>query len=100
MHEMPDLVRDRARLDEEFVGPIVVTLPGPLKIDHRVDNDIGYVNALWTQLASNRFSQDPLRRFGGCETCETALAPQCRCIAGGNNGALALADHRGGKSPG
>ena len=37
-----------ARLDEEIVKRVWMQLAGPFEVDHRVDNDVGNMDALWS----------------------------------------------------
>jgi len=48
MGYVPYLRCNVARLDEEIVGRVWPHLAGPFEVDHRVDNDVGNMDALWS----------------------------------------------------
>ena len=73
MRKVPDLLRDRRRLDEEFIGRVGLHFSGPGQIDHRVDQHVGHVNPFRTELARYRLGENPLRRFGRSEAREIRL---------------------------
>src|SRR5258705_9381202 len=60
MGEMPDLVGDIRGLDEEVVRLVRTERAGPFQVDHGIDDEIGDMNAFWTELARHRLRQDPL----------------------------------------
>src|SRR3954451_21000298 len=55
MRDVPDLVGDRRRLDEEGVRGTGVHLAGPGEIDDGIDHQVGDVDALLTEVARHRF---------------------------------------------
>src|ERR1700722_17132255 len=74
VRDMPDLVRDRRGLDEELVGAFGPALPGPLKVDHGIDDDVSDVYTLGTQVARHGLGEDPLCRLGWREPRQSSLA--------------------------
>jgi glycolate oxidase len=94
MRDVPDFIGNRRRLDEEVVGPILEARARPRDVDHRVDDEIGDMHPLWSEVARHRLGQDALRRLGRREAGEAGLAAQRRGVAGDDDGALARALHR------
>jgi len=67
---MPRLFRDSDRLDEELVWLILETLARPGHIDHRINNNVGDMNALWSKLPRYGLGQNALRCLGRSEARE------------------------------
>src|SRR6202022_2041611 len=70
VHHVPDLVRDRGRLDKEIVRGVGESFARPLEIDYRVDQHVGYMHALWPQFSRDRFGEDSLCGLGPREAGE------------------------------
>src|SRR5439155_1235849 len=64
----------------------------------RIDDKVSNVHALRTELTRHRFRQDALRRLGRGKAGKGGLAPQCRRVAGGDDGTVTRLDHGGSKS--
>jgi hypothetical protein len=94
MSHVPHLRCNVARLDEEIVGRVWPHLAGPFEVDHRVDNDVGNMDPLWSEFMCNRLGEDPLGGFGWRKTGKTGLAAQRRRVAGGDDHAVTRFDHR------
>ncbi len=99
MGDVPDLLRNRLRLDEEVVRSLRPALPRPFEVDHRIDHQIGDVDAPRPQIARHRLGENPLRRLGRREPRKAGLATQCRRVAGCDDCTLAGVDHRRGEPP-
>jgi hypothetical protein len=69
-----------ARLDEEIVKRVWMQLAGPFEVDHRVDNDVGNMDALWSEFTGDRFGEDSLGGFGGRKAGKAGLAAQRRLL--------------------
>jgi len=95
---MPRLFGDDSGLDEELVGLVLVALACPGHVNNRIDDDIGDVHALRSELARHGLGQDPLRRLGRRKASERGFAAQGRRIPGGDDVATPGADH-GGREP-
>jgi hypothetical protein len=54
MHEVPDLLGDRRRFDEELIRRVGPPLARPGEVDHRIDQHIGDMDALGPDLARDR----------------------------------------------
>src|SRR3981189_2604745 len=94
MSHVPYLRCNVARLDEEIVGRVWMHLAGPFEVDHRVDNDVGNMDALWSEFTCDRFGEDPLGGFGWRQTRKIGLAAQRRRVAGGDDHAVTRFYHR------
>src|SRR5262249_16166343 len=82
VREMPGLIGDRRRLDEENSVSSLEAFAGPGEGDERVDRDRGNVDTLRPHLARDRFGENALRRLRWREAGEAWLAAQCRGVAG------------------
>ena len=73
MGYVPYLRCDVAPLDEEIVGRVWPHLAGPFEIDHRVDDDVGNMDALWSELTRDRFGEHPWVALLGAKPAKLAL---------------------------
>ena len=73
MREVPGLIGDRRRLDEEIVASAFEAFSGPGEVDHGIDHDIGDMNPLRPHLTRDRFGEDTLRRLVGAKPAKLAL---------------------------
>src|SRR3979411_3206561 len=94
MGYVPYLRCNVARLDEEIVGRVWPHLAGPFEVDHPVDDDVGNMDALWSELTRDRFGEPPLGGFAWRKTGKIGLAAQRRRVAGGDDHAATRFDHR------
>src|ERR1700716_1079245 len=78
----------------KIVRHVWMQLAGPFEVDHCVDNDVGNMDALWSEFTCDRLGEDPLGGFGWRETSEIGLAAQRRRVAGGDDHAVTRFDHR------
>jgi hypothetical protein len=78
----------------KIVRHVWMQLAGPFEVDHCVDNDVGNMDALWSEFTCDRFGEDPLGGFGWRETSKIGLAAQRRRVAGGDDHAVTRFDHR------
>src|SRR5580692_10198903 len=97
LRQMPRLLSDGGRLDEEFVGSVLEALARPGDVDHSIYNNIGDVHALRSEFPGHGFGQDSLRGLGWCEPGEGRLTSQGRSITGHDDAAAAGVYHRGCK---
>src|SRR4030088_3312540 len=94
MGYVPNLRCNVARLDEEIVGRVWAHLAGPFEVDHRVADDVGNMDALWSELTRDRFREHPLDGFAWRKPGKIGLAAQRRRVAGGDDHAATRFDHR------
>ena len=73
MSHVPYLRCNVARLDEEIVGRVWPHLAGPFEVDHRVDDDVGNMDALWSELTRDRFGEHPWVALLGAKPAKLAL---------------------------
>src|SRR5271169_645435 len=93
--QMPRLLGDGGRLDEEVVGSVLEALARPGDVDHSIYNNVGNMHSLRPKFAGHGFGQDSLRGLGWCEPGEGRLTSQGRSITRHDDVAAAGADHRG-----
>src|SRR4029077_6902898 len=99
--DVPRLLGDRGRLDEEKVSRRLRSHGSrPFEVDDGVNHDIRDVHAFRSDLASHRLGEDPLRRLGRCKAGELRLPSQRRRVPCDDDGSFPRVDHRGRQSPG
>src|SRR5665213_2729511 len=99
VREMMDFGCDRSGRDEEIVRRVGHALALPRHVDHRVDDEIGNVDALWPQVARERFRKDALRGFRRRKAGEGGAPTLRRGVPGHDQRAFPGCDHCGRRQP-
>jgi hypothetical protein len=75
MRNVPRLVRDVGRLDEEIVGGVGEALTRPGDVYNSVNKNIGDMNAFGPTVTRDCFGQNALCRLRWREPCKGGFAP-------------------------
>ena len=64
---MPGVIGNCHGRDKKIVGLVLEALAGPRHVNHAIDDDVGNMHTLRSQIPSHRFGEDTLGRFCRCE---------------------------------
>src|SRR5258708_7884866 len=100
MRDVPDLLGDRCRFDEERVRPVGPPLARPGEVDHRINQHVGDMDAFGPELAPDRLGEDALRGFRRGKAGEVRLAAERRRIPAGDDRTSSGGYHGWGETAG